>query len=123
MFDQKQRVAQLPELGQRSKQPAIVARMQSDRRLVEHVEHAAQAAAHLRGQPDPLHLAAGERRRRSSERQILQSHVDQELQPVADFADQLAGNLLLHLVRPPAAEIVQEQIQRPPADLVDRAAA
>ena len=50
-------------LSQRAEQPAVVARVQADRRLVEHVEHAAQAAADLAGQANPLRLAAGERRR------------------------------------------------------------
>ena len=45
-------------------QPRVVARMQADRRFVEHVQHAAQAAADLAGQADALRFAAGERRRR-----------------------------------------------------------
>ena len=63
VLDQDQRVAQVAEVPQRREQPGVVARVQADRRLVEHVEHAGQAAADLAGQPDPLALAAGERRR------------------------------------------------------------
>ena len=95
VLDHQQRVAQVAELFQGVEQPPVVAGMQADRRLVEHVEHAAQSAAHLRGQADALHLAAGERRGRPGKREIFQAHVDQELQPVANLADHLAGDLSL----------------------------
>jgi hypothetical protein len=42
-------------------QPVVVALVQADRRLVEHVEHARQARADLRGEPDALALAARQR--------------------------------------------------------------
>ena len=42
-------------------QRCVVARMQADGRLVEHVEHAAQVGAELRGEPDALGFAAAER--------------------------------------------------------------
>ena len=53
------RVAHVAQVRERFEQPLVVARMQPDRRLVEHVEHAAQLGADLRGQPDALRLAAG----------------------------------------------------------------
>ena len=55
--------------------------MQTDRRLVEHVQHADQAGADLGGQPDALRLTAGQRRRRPRQRQVLQADVEQEAQP------------------------------------------
>ena len=45
----------------RVQQPAVIARMQPDGRLVEDVQHAAQSAAHLARQADALHFAAGQR--------------------------------------------------------------
>ena len=54
VLDEDQRVAQVAELLQRLEQPAVVARVQADRRLVEHVQHAGQAAADLAGQADAL---------------------------------------------------------------------
>ena len=121
VLDHQQRVAQVAELFQRVEQPAVVARVQADGRLVEHVEHAAQPAAHLGRQANPLHLAAGKRRGGPGERQILQAHVDQELQPVANLARHLAGNLPLGVREFPALELVQQPAQRHPAELVDRA--
>ena len=83
VLDQDQRVAQVAQVLQRLQQPAVVARVQADGRLVEHVEHAGQAAADLAGQADALRLAAGQRRRRPAQRQVIQADIDQELQPVA----------------------------------------
>ena len=60
----------------------VVALVQADARLVEDVEHADEPGADLGGQADPLRLAAGERRRRSVEGEVVQPHVDEELQPL-----------------------------------------
>ena len=45
-------------------QPVVVALVQPDRRLVEHIEHAGQPRADLRGEPDALALAARQGRPR-----------------------------------------------------------
>jgi hypothetical protein len=107
----------LPERGQ---QACVVARVEADRRLVEHVEHPGEAAADLAGQADPLALAAGERGRASREAQIVEPDVDQELEPVANLADQVAGDVLLVAVEPEVAEKAERPAQRPAANLFDR---
>ncbi len=71
--------------------------MQADGRLVEDVQHAGQAAADLAGQADALRLAAGQRRRRPRQREVVEADIDQELQAVLDLAQHLAGDLLLLL--------------------------
>jgi hypothetical protein len=38
----------------------IVPLVQTDRRLIQHIEHSDQPGADLGGQPDPLRLAAGQ---------------------------------------------------------------
>ena len=53
-----QGVAQVAQPHQRVDQALVVALVQTDRGLVEDVEHADQAAADLGGQPDALRLAA-----------------------------------------------------------------
>ena len=88
-----QRVALGLELGQRVEQHAVVARMQADGRLVEDVAHAAQIRAELRGQPDALRFAAGQRRRRAVERQIRQTDLAQEAKPRAQLREQIARDL------------------------------
>ncbi len=70
VLDHHQRVAFGLELGQRVEQDAIVARVQADGGLVEDVAHAAQVGAELRGEPDALRLAAGQRRRGAVQREI-----------------------------------------------------
>ena len=92
VLDDDHGVALVAELGQGGQQAVVVAGMQADRRLVEDVEHAHQAAADLPGQPDPLHLAAGERGGGAIEREIIQPHVLEELQPAANFLDRLGGD-------------------------------
>ena len=81
VLDDDQRVAEVAEPGQRLDQPVVVPLVQPDRRLVEHVQHADQAGADLGGQPDPLRLAAGQRRRRPVQRQVLEPDVEQEAEP------------------------------------------
>src|SRR5262249_35819997 len=53
------------------------------------------AAADLAGQADALRLPAGKRWRRSAQRQVVKSHIHQELQPVRDLAQQFARHLAL----------------------------
>ena len=94
-------------------QPGVVARVEADRRLVEHVEHARQAAADLAGQADPLALAAGERRRAAGQAQVVEADVDQELEPVADLADEVAGDVLLVAVELQPLEERERPAERP----------
>ena len=97
VLDQHQGVAQIAQVRQRAEQPAVVARVQPDRRLVQDVQDAGESAADLAGQTDALRFAAGKRRRRPAERQVLESDIHQELQSVGDLAEQLAGYLPLVL--------------------------
>jgi len=64
VLDHDHRVADVAQMLEGGEQLAVVALVQSDRRLVEHVDHARQLAADLAGEADALPLAAGERRRR-----------------------------------------------------------
>ena len=59
MLDHDHGVAEVAQPFQRFQKPRVVALMQSDRRLVEHVKHAREAGADLRSQPDALAFAAG----------------------------------------------------------------
>ena len=60
VLDDDQRVAEVAQPHQGLDEPAVVALVQADARLVEDVEHADQAGADLRREPDALRLAAGE---------------------------------------------------------------
>src|SRR5215207_1611649 len=104
MLDQNQRVAEVAQLVQRLKQSAIVAGVQADGRLIEDVEYTRQAAADLARQADALGLAARQRRRRATERDVIEAHVNKKLQTVLYLAQHLAGNFFLVLVQFEAGE-------------------
>ena len=79
--------------------------MQADARFIEDVEHADQAAADLACQADPLGLAAGQRRRRALECQIVEADVEEKTKPAAD--------LLEDLIRDGPLDRLQAVLERP----------
>ena len=86
VLDDDHRVAEVAQPLERPDQALVVALVQADRRLVEDVEHADERRADLRGQPDPLRLAARQRGRRAVERQVADADVVEEAQPLVDLA-------------------------------------
>ncbi len=80
---------------QRFQKPGVVALVQPNRRLVEHVEHAGEPGADLRRQPDALALAAGQGAGRAGEREIIEPDIDQEFQPRADFLEDADSDFVL----------------------------
>ena len=64
MLDDEHGVAEIAQPVERDQQPLIVALVEADARLVEHVEHARQARADLAGEADALRS----RRRRACPR-------------------------------------------------------
>ena len=73
VLDDDHGVAQIAQLRERGEQAVVVARVQADRRLVEDVQHADQAAADLSGQADALRFAAGKRGSGAVEREIIRA--------------------------------------------------
>ncbi|MCK7519432.1 MAG: hypothetical protein MZV64_17720 [Ignavibacteriales bacterium] len=61
VLDDQHGVAQVAQSLERVQQAGVVARVQADRRLIQHVQHAHQPRADLRRQADALRLAARER--------------------------------------------------------------
>ena len=92
MFDDQHGVALVAQLAQDRDQPLVVARMQADRRFVEHVERVDERRPERGGEIDPLRLAARERRRQAIERQVVETDVAKEAEPLPDFAQHLVGN-------------------------------
>ena len=95
VLDDDHGVAEIAQAFQRFEQARVVALVQADRGLIEHIEHAGEAAADLRGQPDALALAAGQRAGGAGQRQIIKPDVDQKLQPLADFLEHAHADLVL----------------------------
>ena len=76
VLDDEHGVAEVAQLAERAEQPPVVALVQADRRLVEHVEHAGQLRSDLRRQPDALPFAARQRRGAAAEREVADADVD-----------------------------------------------
>jgi len=81
-----QRVAEIAQLDQGVEQAIVVALMQTDARLIQHVEHAGEAGADLGGEADALGFTARERHRRPIEAEVIEAHIQQEFQAQADLA-------------------------------------
>ena len=93
VLDDDDGVAEIAQLLERGEQARVVALVQSDRRLVEDVEHADEPRADLRRETNALRLAAGERFGRAAEREVVEADVDEEAQPLAHFLENRAGDL------------------------------
>ena len=61
MLDDGHRIPLIAQPAQRLDEPLGIARVQPDRRLVEHVKHAGQSRSEERGEAQALGLARGER--------------------------------------------------------------
>ena len=90
VLDDEHGVAEIAQLAERAEQPPVVALMQANRRLVEHVEHAGELRANLRGEPDALPFSARERRGAAAEREIADADIDEKAKPIADLAQRRA---------------------------------
>ena len=120
MFDDQQRVSKIAQPVQRGEQAGVVARVQADRRLVQDIKDAAQAAAELAGQTDALCLAVRERGGTAADRQIFQADIVQKRHAANDLADQLAGDLAVAFRQLPAVHDLLQLAERHAAVLVDR---
>ena len=88
-------VAEVAQALEGDEQALVVALVQADRGLVEHVEHAREAGADLARQADALALAARQGAGGARERQVFETHIDQEGQPLANLLQDPAGDLVL----------------------------
>src|SRR5262249_4730828 len=61
VLDNNDGVAEVAQTFERFQEPRIIALMQTDRRLIEHVEYAGQPGPDLRSKPDALAFSARQR--------------------------------------------------------------
>src|SRR5579875_296729 len=97
VLDHQHRVAEVAKAFERLQKPVVVALMQADRRLVEHIEHAGEARADLRGEPDALALAARQRARGARQRQVFEADIAQESEALVDLLEDARGDVALLL--------------------------
>ena len=114
-------VADVAQVLEGFNQTVVVALVQADAGLVQHIHHAGQARADLAGQADALALTATERLRAAVEAEVVQAHVVQKLQPQANLAHHLGGNIALGTVHRQVLKIGIAFAQRGAAHLKDGA--
>ncbi len=123
VLDDDHGVAEVAKTLQRRDQLRVVALVEPDRGLVEDVEHADEAGADLRRKPDPLRLAARERRRRALQRQVADPDRDQERQPLLDLAHDEVGDRPLGLGQLDVPDPLERRLGREARVVGDREAA
>ena len=97
VLDDEDGVALVAKLLKDVDEPLVVARVQADRRLVQHVERADERRAERGRQIDALRFAARQRRRQPVERQVVEADVAQEREAPANLAQHLVGDRRLLL--------------------------
>ena len=90
MFDDDKRIAEIPQMMQCPDQTLVITLMQSDGRFIQHIHHADQTGADLRGKTDTLRFAAGQRGRGTRQRQIIKTDIVQEAKTRLDLLEHLA---------------------------------
>ena len=96
MLDHDQGVAQVAQTLHGGNQLIVVALVQADARLVQHIQHTGQCAANLGRQADTLAFAAGQGGRTAGKGQIPQTHALQKAQALTDlFKNRRTDHLIL----------------------------
>ena len=95
VLDHEHRIAQVAQRFERVQQAIVVARVQADGRLVEHIQHAAQPRTDLRRQANALGFAARKRGGRAVEGEIAEPDGEQKIEPFGDFGERAPGDLAL----------------------------
>ena len=121
VLDHHHGVAEIAKPRKGGEQRAIVTLVQTDGRLVEHVQNTGKVRPDLRRQPDALPLAARQRRRASRQRQIAHTHVVEKVQAVADLAEDAAGDQCLPIGELQVVEHANRLADREVHELGDRA--
>ena len=85
VFDDEEGIALVAERFEGLDQAVVVARVQADAGLVEHVEDAGEIGAELRGEADALGFAAGKRPGGAVEREIAEAHMVEKTQAFPDL--------------------------------------
>ena len=92
VFDDQHGVAQTPEALERVDEALVVALVQTDRGLVEDVQHADETRSDLGGEADALGFTTRQRAGRAAERQVVEPHVEQEAHAGVDLLQDLLGD-------------------------------
>ena len=97
VLDDNDCVPEVAQVRERLQQLAVVALVQADRRLVQDIEHAGEIGANLGGEADALPFTAGKGCRASVQREIADTDVVQEAEPVLNLPQHARGDERLAL--------------------------
>ncbi len=120
VLDDDQRISRVAQSLHHLDHAVHVARMQADRRLVEHEQRVDQRGAQRRGQVDPLHLAARQRARLAVERQVAEPDLAQVAQPRADLRQQKLRCAVERRRQRERVEECRQPVDRQQHQVVDR---
>ena len=123
VLDDEDRVAEVAHADHGLDEAVVVALVQADGRLVEHVEHADEARADLGRQADALGLAAGEGAGRAREREVVEPDGEQEAHAGVDLLDDPLGDDVVALGEHEGVEELGGVADAEVADLGDGPAA
>ena len=104
VLDDNHGVARVAQRGQRAEQACIVALMQTDGGFIQDVHDAGEARAHLARQADALGLPAREGLGAAVQGQVVQPHILEEAQTIADILENPRGHF-----RAPAGQVQAAQ--------------
>jgi hypothetical protein len=119
VLDDDHRVAEVAQPRERVDETSVVALVQADRGLVEHVERADEAGADLAGEADALRFTAGERAGGPRQRQVVEADVEQEAEPGVDLLRHPLGDHPLALGQLERGEELRRFADRQVADVGD----
>ena len=105
MLHHQHGITQVTQASESAEEALVVALVQTNGGFVQHVHDAHQSGTNLTGQTNTLGLAAGQGFRAALQGQVFQPHVDQKLQAVADFLENLVGDFALAAGQVQVAEI------------------
>ncbi len=99
VLDDEHGVAQVAQPVQRVNQSMIIALVQTDRRLVQHIQRAHEPRANLAGQTNALGLTTGQSASRTREGQIVETDIEQKPKACVHLFGDALGNHLLALAQ------------------------
>ena len=96
VLDDEDCIAQIAQVLEDPDELGGVARMQADRRLVQHIQRTYQLRAERSRELNALRFSAGESRREAIEREVVEPDRVEKMQPLLNLVQDAAGDLLLH---------------------------
>ena len=122
VLDHHQRIAGIAQPVHDFDHPVHVARMQADRRFVEHEQRVDERSAERGGQVDALDLAARKRAALPVEREVTQAHIAQKARAGAQFVHQQFAGFVEHAGQFERRDEIAQALDRHRHQIVNREA-